>query len=281
MSRPSFLLGSLLLAAVVAAPVAAQVAVTGSVGNIAPLVASVSFGSSFDPTANGNTAVPVTAVITDTNGCSDVNGGASTVTASIVKASDGSVAVPPVAMAFVGCALGVQATFTKDLDMPYHAAATAYKVAITATDRATASISILSVGTFAYTSLVAIGTSTPSGFSFGPGVTPGSSSPANQGIAIHNGGNSVVDATVLGTDLTLASPAATIPVGSIKYSLNPDMSASAALAASSATLTGFDLAAGADSSRTLYLQLVAPSAAGQYVPAGSYTGTLTVGVVEG
>jgi hypothetical protein len=43
------------------------------------------------------------------------------------------------------------------------------------------------------------------------------------------------------------------------------------------TLSSFDLAAGASSSKTTYFQLTAPSG----LPAGTYTGTLTVTAVSG
>lgn len=276
------LLALLLVLPLAAVPLAAgQVTLTGGVANVTPVVGAPSFGASFDPTANGNTAVPVTVSVVDSNGCSDVNGGSSSVLASILKSSDSSVVVTATQMTAGSCTAGVTQAFSLSLNMPYYAAATTYKVRVVATDRAAAANTATSAGTFTYTSLVAMGTSTPTGFSFGSAVSPGSSSPTNQGVAVYNGGNVQVDVTVLGTDLTLASPAATLSVDSVKYSLNSDMSSSAALATGSTTLTAFDLAPASGASKTLYLQLVVPSAASSYLPAGTYTGTVTVGVVSG
>ncbi|HUR61929.1 MAG TPA: hypothetical protein VM286_06145 [Candidatus Thermoplasmatota archaeon] len=277
---------ALLLLPLAAVPLAAgQVTLTGGVANVAPVVGVASFGtSSYDPTANGNTAVAASVAVVDTNGCSDVNGGSATVMASIVLATDSTqVLAGPTQMTAGSCTTGTSQAFTISLNMPYYAAATNYKVKVIATDRAAGANTLVSAATFAYTTLTAMGSSTPNGFSFGSAVAPGSSSPTGQSIAIYNGGNTQVDATLLGTELTLASPAATIPVDAIKYSINSDMSSSGTMSGSSATLSTFNLAAGNAASKALYLQLVVPTptTVGAYLPAGTYTGTVTVGVVAG
>jgi hypothetical protein len=59
------------------------------------------------------------------------------------------------------------------------------------------------------------------------------------------------------------------------------MSGSSALTGSAATLSSFDLAAGASSSANLYWQLTVPDGSSQWIPSGTYTGTLTVGAVSG
>jgi hypothetical protein len=111
-------------------------------------------------------------------------------------------------------------------------------------------------------------------------IDPGAAS-AIKGLGVQNYGNVQIDVQVSGTALTLASPAATLPVGSVKYSKALDMSGAAALSATPTALTAFDLAKGPVSLGTLYWQLSVPDGAAQYVPPGSYTGDLTVSAVAG
>lgn len=274
------LLGSL-------APLAgAQVTITGGVGNVTPVITSVTVGSSFSPTSGTTTDIPIIAVITDTNGCNDLNTGSASVTASIIKPDGSTVHVAASSSIYSSCAVGgIAATFTKTLTMNYYdAAATAgstYKVKIVAVDQAGATVNnVASFTTFSYASLVAM--SAPSTFSFGSSVSPGVATAAGVGIAITNAGNSQIDTQVSSTALTLSSPAATIPVSALTYSLSSNMASPATMTGSSVTISTFDLTAGVSSAKTVYLQLTVPAASdSQYIPAGSYTGTVTVTAVSG
>jgi hypothetical protein len=122
---------------------------------------------------------------------------------------------------------------------------------------------------------------TASTFSFSASVNPGAATAVGQGIAVTNKGNAQMDTQVSGTALTLGSPSASIAVGNVAYSLSSDMTSPTALTGSAVAISAFDLASGASSAKTLYLQLTAPSAASQYLPAGTYSGTLTVTAVSG
>ncbi|MEK6976555.1 MAG: hypothetical protein AABY18_09465 [Candidatus Thermoplasmatota archaeon] len=264
------------------APLAsAQLPIGGDITNVVPVVTSVTVtGSSFDPTSGTTTSIPVTTVITDTNGCNDLTTGSSSVTVAVYTSGD-VVLVSPAALTYASCSLGVAATFSGNALMPFHAAAGTYKVRVAATDQAAGAVSasLVTAPTFTYGSLVAM--TTAASFSFSAAVAPGASTAVSQGIDITNKGNGVMDAQVSGTALTLSSPSASIAVSNVAYSVNSDMSSSTALSGSATSLAAFDLAAGASSSKTLYLQLTAPSAASQYLPAGTYSGTLTVTAVSG
>ncbi|MEA3166086.1 MAG: hypothetical protein QOJ26_955, partial [Thermoplasmata archaeon] len=90
-----------------------------------------------------------------------------------------------------------------------------------------------------------------------------------------NYGNMQMDAQVSGTALTLGSDS--IPVSAMAYSLASDLTGSAALSGSAATLSSFDLGSGSSSSKSIYFQLTPPTG----LPAGTYTGTLTVAAISG
>lgn len=262
-----------------ALPVTAQVDLGGGIVNVTPAITSVTVAASFDPTAGTTTSIPVTTVITDTNGCSDLSSGG-TVTAAIYTSGD-VLTVAATTLSFSSCSLGVAATYSGNVPMQFYTAAGTYKVRISATDQALANVlaNLATAPTFAYTSLVAM--SSDSSFSFGTTLNPGDSSATGSGVAVTNAGNAQIDTQVSGTALTLASPAASIAVSNVKYSLSSDLSGSTSLSGSAAAITAFNLAAGASSAKTIYLQLTVPSAASQYLPAGTYTGTMTITAVSG
>jgi hypothetical protein len=276
----AFLIAAMLLAIGLAPGVAAQVPIGGGITNVVPVITSVTVSGSYDPTAGTTTSIPVSTVITDTNGCSDLTTGSASVTGAIYTNAD-ALSVAPAALSFSSCSLGVAATFTGNLLMPFHAAAGTYKIRVAATDQAAGAVSaaLASAPTITWTTLVAV--TTDATFSFSASVAPGAATAIGQGIAITNKGNAQIDTQVSGTALTLASPAASIAVGNVAYSLNSDMTSSTALTGSAAGIGAFDLASGASSAKTLYLQLTAPSAASQYLPAGTYSGTLTITAVSG
>jgi hypothetical protein len=283
MKANALALGGLLLALATlgAVPANAQVGLGGTILNIAPLITSVTVGSSFNPTAGTTTNIPVTTVITDGNGCPDLTTSPAAITVAIYTSAN-VLSVSPVTLAYSSCGLLGATTFTGNVPMQFYTAAGTYKVQVSATDAAGSNIiGSLSISpvTFTWTSLVAM--TSASSFSFGTTLNPGDLSTVGSGVSVTNKGNAQIDTQVSGTALTLASPSASIPVGNVAYSLSNTMSPSTALTGSAAPINGFDLAAGSSSSRPIYVQLTVPSVDDQYLPAGAYTGTLTITAVSG
>src|SRR5688572_9926054 len=71
---------SAMLLALGLAPGAVAVDLGGGIGNVVPVITSVTASGSYDPTSGATTSVPVSTVITDTNGCSDLTTGSAAVT---------------------------------------------------------------------------------------------------------------------------------------------------------------------------------------------------------
>lgn len=271
--KPALAAFALLGAAVVPA---VAVDITGGVANVAPTLVSLTLGStSLTPTAGTTTSLSVTTVVSDLNGYNDVAG----VQVSILK-PDGSVHLAAAAATF-SSGTGVQATYTKSLAMNYYDAPALltdkYRVKVTATDAQGAAVdSLASLGLFNYAELVAA--STPSSLDLGASLAPGDASSIGS-LRMSNSGNVQIDLQVSGT--APSNSGTTIPVSSIRYSLNSDLSSSSALSTSAASLGTFDLGAGSGSSRDLYWRLTLPSGSDQYVPAGTYTSTVTITAVAG
>jgi len=263
------------------APQAAATDLTGGITNVAPTITSVTLSSSsLTPTAGTTTSLTVTVVAADLNGFADIGSGVTNaVTVGILKPDGSTVQVAQSAATF-SSGSGVSATYTKTLTMNYYDAAalttSTYKVKVVVTDSQGSSVSnIASLATFNYAQLAAL--NAPASVDSGSAAPGGTSAIAP--MAIGNYGNVQIDVQVSGT--TPTNGAYTIPVGDVAYSLNSDMSSSSALSGSTATLNSFDLASGAGASKTMYWQMTMPSGSDQYVPAGTYTSTLTVTAVAG
>jgi hypothetical protein len=223
------------------------------------------------PVAGTTASLTATVVVSDPDGASDIN----TVTVGILK-PDLTVHVAQSAAVFVS-STALTATYTKALTMNYYDAAalvaSTYKVKATVTDKGGASADNLAApALFNYNQLVAL--SAASTFSLGS-ITPGSGS-AIVGLAVQNAGNVQIDIQVAGTDLTSGS--ASIPVADLSFGTSSSLTGASTLSTTPATLTAFDLAAGSGSSRTLYLQVTTTPTG---IPAGTYTGTLTLTAVSG
>lgn len=253
---------------------AQSVTLSGGITNVAPTISSITLAASVNPTAGSTTSIPVTIVASDANGCSDV-----TSVAVTVYQNDGTTVQVPQGAASLSTCVALLATYSYSFNMNFYDAPATYKVKVVATDAAGASANNTgALNTFVYNSLTALNLGSSS-VSFGS-IAPGGTGSA-QTETVQNYGNVQIDIQVSGTNLTLASPAATIGVSSIKYSMNANMSSSSATSTSAVTLTTFDLVKGASSTKNLYTQLVVPSGSSQYVPGGTYTGTLTVTAVAG
>ena len=251
-------------------------------GNIAPTITTVTLSSSsLTPTAGTTTSFTVTVVAADLNGFADIGSGVpGAVTVGILKPDGSTVHVVQSAATF-SSGSGFSVTYTKTLTMNYYDAAalltSTYKVKVVVTDSQGATAdNLLALATFNYAQLAAL--NAPASVNDGSSISPGTSGSIAT-MAISNYGNIQIDVQISGT--APANGANTIPVGSVKYSLNSDMSSSTALTGSTATLSSFDLAGGAGASKNLYWQLTIPSGSTQYVPAGTYTSTLTVTAVAG
>lgn len=268
----------LLLAAVVLAPAASAVDVTASIGNVAPVIVSITLSGltagALSPTAGTTSSLTATVVASDTNGATDITG----ITVGIIK-PDGSTVLVAQAAATLSGTNGLLATFTKTLTMNYYDApatgGSTYKVKAIATDSALAmDTNLLSMATFGYNQLVAL--NAPATFSLS--ANAGSASAATA-LTVNNYGNMQIDTQVSGTDLTGPS-STTLSVGDITYSLTSGMASPGTLTGSAATLSSYNLAPASGASKDVYFQLTPTTPAGG-LPAGDYTGTLTVTAVSG
>ena len=265
------------------APAALSTDLTGGVANLAPTITSVTLGSSaLTPTAGSTTALTVTVVAADANGYNDI----ASVTVSILKPDGTTVHTSGAASLTSGS--GTSATYTRSLNMNYYdpaatLIASGYQVKVVVADAGTPSLTVENIPTlskFTFAELAAL--NAPASVSTGSNIQPGaSSSVATASIA--NYGNVRIDMEASGTAPSnpATTPATTIPVSSIAYSLNSDMSSSSTLSGSAATITSFDLAAGSGSARSTYWQMTIPSGSSQYVPAGTYTSVVTITAVVG
>lgn len=264
----------LIFLALLGVPASQSVDVGGGITNVAPTLSSVTIGASFDPTAGTTTSIPVTIIVSDANGCNDI----SSVTGTVYLNDGTTVHIASASATRTAC-VALLATYSYAPNMQFYDAAATYKVKVLATDAAGATVdNTVSLASFTYNTLTAVNLASAT-LAFGS-LAPGASG-TGQTESVQNYGNVQIDAQISGTDLTLTSPSATIGVANVKWSLSSDMSSSTAMSTTAATISSFDLAKGASSSKSIYVQLVAPSGSAQYVPAGTYSGTVTVTAVSG
>ena len=271
----------LLAALLLVAPATVHAATTNvTITNVAPVVASAALPSdTVSPTAGGTTNVTATIVVTDLNGCNDL----SKVEAEVLTPTD-AVHVARAAATYVSCADGSAATYRYVFPMRFHDAPAAldagYKLSVVATDKQGATgTNLASLLVFGYAELAALQLDLAT-FDFGADLAPGAQS-ATVPLAVQNAGNTRIDAQLAGTAMAHASEDAALPVESLRYASSSDMQDAMPMGATAATLDGFDLAAGAASARSLYWALSVPSGEAQWVPSGTYAGTVTVSAVKG
>ncbi|MHB1261913.1 MAG: hypothetical protein ACYC2H_09390 [Thermoplasmatota archaeon] len=271
-----YALAALLVAAVAVVPPAGAVDLGAGIVNVAPAILSISLSGlssgTLTPSAGGTASITATIVATDTNGFADITG----ITVGIIKPDGSTEHVAQSAAAFDSGSL-LSATYTKTLSMNFYDAAalttSTYKVKAIVTDAALLTgVNVLTLATFNYAQLVAV--NAPASLDLGSSMTPGVAGSITS-LSLQNYGNVQMDSQVSGTALTLGSDS--IPVSAMAYSLSSDLSGSAALSGSATTLSAFDLASGASSSKDVYFQLTPPTG----LPAGTYTGALTVTAVSG
>lgn len=276
-----------------AAPMAGAQTADGSVTNATPVVSSVTLysaaptpGSScaggtsatgFSPSSGTTRTIHICAVITDDNGWSDVcqTGSSRTYT---VKATDGTTTLGSktgsmTCAAGSGTSVAVTAEFTMEYWRLPATGATYYYVRVDVTDVASASAGQGSAS-FNYAALTSLHV-TDASFSFG------SIAPAGNGTdsaTIYNYGNQAFTIQLGGPSggFTGASKSQTIAVGSMTHG-NASGSETTALTGSAAT-TGVTAAvetSDTPTNRVVYLKLTVPAGTSQWVPADTYSGTLT------
>lgn len=273
------LASALLLAAAQPPAGAGSLAASVEVANVAPVVASVTLPATVEPTAGGTTSVSVTIVAEDANGANDI----ASVRVEVLR-PNGATTHVPAAAASLASATGVRGTFTYTFAMQYFdepaLGNSTYKVKVVATDsRGLAGDNLAALAVFNYAELVALNLQAGA-IDFGANLEPGSRS-AVVPLGVENHGNVRLDVQLNGSDMAHASLNASIPVGRVSYSTESNMSGSRALSAAPATLETFDLERGQGSSKPLHWQLAVPSGSEQWVPSGSYAGTLSVAALKG
>lgn len=275
---PVLVSATLVFTAIFAATPTAAVDTELNVTNAAPIVESVTLStSSITPSAGSTTSVSPTLVVSDVNGCSDIDN----VKVTVLKPDD-TVHVAEAAATYQSCSAGTAATYTYSFNMNFYDApaldTTYYKIKVTATDSQGATgDNLLDLTLFNYLELVALNVAEGT-LDYGSGLNPGDTSSINS-LTIQNHGNVAIDTDLSGTDMSHATESASIPVASSAYSTNSDMSASSTLSGTATTLD-LNVAAGSSSSSPVYWRLTVPSGEDQWVPSGDYSGTLTVSALK-
>lgn len=258
---------------VAAGPAALALDSSVDVRNVAPRIKSASIAP-FSPLAWTNVSVPVSVVVTDANGHTDIAG----VSVTILR-PDGSTVHIPTGAATRVVASGTESTWTYTFEMKYYDApavdGATYKVVAIARDAAgLTGDNRASVATFSYGEIVALSLGADA-LNFGSSLEPGAPS-SILATPIHNRGNVRIDVTVTGS--ALAGPAGSaIGPSAVAYSTSPNLTAAQALSSSLQIVNSFDLSPGAVAARNLHWRLDVPVG----LPAGAYAGSLTIEAVEG
>lgn len=273
------LLPSLILLASIA-PYAVGVETSTVVANVAPVVASTTIGGlvsgALSPSAGDSTTASLTITVTDDNGYQDIK-----YVNVTVKAPDGSTHRATAPATFSSGSL-LTGTYTYSFGMAFHDApalsTSKYKVDVDAKDGGGATTTVASIATFNYNELAAL--STVTSLSFGSSLSPGATTAA-QAVSVTNTGNVALDVQLSGTSLAHATESASIPVVSVRWAYGSAMANGTGLSTTAATASAFDLAKGASSSKSFYVDLQVPSGGDQWVPSGTYTGSFTIGGLKG
>lgn len=272
------LMTAALFVAVAVAPVgSAQLPASAVIGNAIPVVQGIDVASTVNPTAGGTTTVPLNVTASDSNGFQDLV----SVTVTVLKPDGSTVHIAASSAASNGDGSGVAQTYAYDFAMNFHddpaVDGATYKVRAVAED-SKGLVSSPVTATFSYTELVAMSID-GSTIDFGA-MDPGERSSV-AGLNVTNKGNTVVDLDTSGTALANGE-GQEIDVDRVKYDINAtNMENERALTESAYTNSDFQLAYGPSSSRSTWWQLDVPSGEDQYLPAGSYSGTVTLSAIQG
>ncbi len=255
-----------------AIPATAQLSSTASIGNAVPLITEIDLPASVSPVAGDTQEVSVTIDVADNNGWQDlvelrVTVEAPDTTTHVVQASavsneDGS---------------GVSKSYSYAFDMEYYDEPGTYKVIAVAED-ADAAVSATTEQTFDYEELAALSLQ-ESSLAFGS-IDPGVRS-STSNLTVVNTGNVDIDLETSGTALVNADDASIeISVDRVKYDVDSDAFESEQSLTGSPVTNAFALAPGASSTGGTWWALEVPSGEDQYIPAGSYEGSVTVSAVK-
>lgn len=309
-SRPVLALGLIACLLLSAAPLVSANTSSASTTNSTPVINNVFFygsdpaaGSgaacasagkvtSFNPTAGSTTALYVCVEASDGNGYEDICDSAASSaldlrTFSATNSADGSISdvSHPKTDVALTCATGsgTSVALTGSFQMEYWrpwgnaASSTAYKVTPAIKDVAGASAAAV-VGRFDYTNLTSLDAATTGAISLGGALAPGDTG-TEAVAAIYNKGNTAFTIHVSGTALTGSGKSQTIAVGNLKWATSASVAyaTKSALTGTSATTSLSAPAETADgtTARNVYLQLAAPSGSSQWMPADTYSGTVT------
>lgn len=248
--------------------------------------------TSFNPTAGSTTTVYVCVETTDDNGYQDVCDAAVSSaqdvrTFSVTNSAGASIsdADHPKADVALSCATGsgTDVALTGSFQMEYwrpwgnSAAANAYRATPTITDVAGATATSVA-GQFDYTNLTSLDSATTGAISLGGALAPGDTG-TEVAAAIYNKGNVAFTIHASGGALTGGSKSQTVAVGNLKWATSASVvygsktaltgsAASTALSAPAETADG-------TTARNVYFQLAIPSGSSQWMPADTYSGTVT------
>ena len=155
--------------------------------------------------------------------------------------------------------------------------ASEYKFSPSFTDVASASAEAYTQ-TFAYTGLTSLDASQVGSVDLGGAIAPGATA-AETWAVLRNSGNEAFTLHVTASDLTGASKGQVISRSNLKWAASASVAygsktAMTASAASTAIVAAVETS-DTPTDHPLYLQLSAPSGAAQWMPADTYSGTVT------
>lgn len=248
--------------------------------------------TSFNPVAGGDRTVYVCVEASDGNGYNDIcdSGGASANdvrTFTATNSAGGSItdATHPKANVALTCATGsgTAVALTGSMQMEYWrpyglaAAANAYKLTPSIVDIVGASATAV-VGNFDYTNLTSLDASAVTTISLGGALAPGATG-TEAAASIYNKGNTAFTIHVSGSNLTGASRAQPIAAANLKWATSASVGYASktglGLSAASTSLSAPAETADGTTPRPVYFQLGVPTGASQWIPADTYSGTVT------
>ena len=233
-------------------------------------------GIQVNPVAGTTKQISVAATTTELSGYANIDQTAGNATCSWSYSNETVLYTTNVAWSNCG---GTTCDATCSADFQFYDDPTDYNVTLTAYNITGLSSSNSSIFTYAELIAFDLGLSTINfGASFAPGAGHGTS---NQTETVTNLGNTQIDIQVNGTVMSHASLVASIAVGNLYYDITSNaMGSETALSAVATTVSSFNLAKGAASTKDNWWDLHVPAGSAQWVPAGTYSGTITISAVK-
>ena len=264
-----------------ATDVTSQATVTNQAPSVGSLTITGATGG-IDLSAGSTAAVDCNATITDSNGYNDVASANAVIWANTT--TEGGEADYTGHYANASCTLsggsGTTVNARCTFYLQFYANETDWTCKVYAVDNASQSASNNS--TVAVNQLVALDLASAT-LNFGAALAPGTGQgTSNKTETVTNYGNTQIDIRVNGTVMSHASLVASIAVGNLYYDITSNaMESETALSAVATTVSSFNLAKGAASTKDSWWDLHVPAGSAQWVPAGTYSGTITVSAIAG